>query len=99
MAPPFRQTEDGFESQLAVNPLGHPPQQAALPTLYAALGNDVKGGEYLGPQGLLEMSGKPGRATRSPSSQDRVEAERLWTVSAELTGAAYFAKSISGCQN
>lgn len=73
----------------------HPPKEAALPTLYAALGEDVKGGEYFGPQGFLEMSGKPGRATRSPLAQNQEIAQQLWTVSEQLTGATYFSTPVT----
>ena len=75
---------------LLVPLMTHPPREAALPTLYAALGDDVKGGEYFGPQGFLEMSGQPGRATRSPGSKNRDVAEQLWIVSEQLTGTTYF---------
>lgn len=73
----------------------HPPAEAALPTLYAALGDEVQGGDYFGPQGFLEMSGQPGRATRSPGSQSQEVAEKLWSVSEELTGAVYFPKTLA----
>lgn len=73
----------------------HPPKEAALPTLYAALGDDVQGGEYFGPQGFLEMSGKPGRATRSPLAQKQEVAQQLWTVSEQLTGASYFSTHVA----
>ena len=73
----------------------HPPKEAALPTLYAALGDDVKGGEYFGPQGFLEMSGKPGRATRSPGAKSESVAQELWSISEQLTGAHYFAETVA----
>ena len=75
--------------------LTHPPKNAALPTLYAALGDDVNGGDYFGPQGFLEMSGEPGRATRSPGANNRDVAQQLWTVSEELTGATYFSQTVN----
>ena len=31
----------------------------ALPTLYAAVGPDVEGGDYFGPSGFMEMKGYP----------------------------------------
>lgn len=69
--------------------MAHKPEKAALPTLYAALANDVKGAEYFGPQGALEMSGKPGRAPKAAHGQDEAVAQRLWDVSEELTGANF----------
>jgi NAD(P)-dependent dehydrogenase (short-subunit alcohol dehydrogenase family) len=67
----------------------HPVEQAALPTLIAALGTEVKGGEYFGPQGLLEMKGKPGRASKSKYLQNMEAASKLWEVSEELTSCSF----------
>ncbi len=67
----------------------HSPDKGAMPTLYAALGEDVKGGEYFGPQGRSEWTGEPGRVSSTPLSHDRELAKQLWTVSEELTGIRY----------
>lgn len=67
----------------------HSPEKGALPTVYAALGKDVKGGEYFGPQGYSEWKGKPGRAVAMPHSLDEELGRRLWKVSEELTGIRY----------
>jgi NAD(P)-dependent dehydrogenase (short-subunit alcohol dehydrogenase family) len=67
----------------------HSPKEAAKPILLAALGADVKGGEYFGPQGFLEMRGKPGRASKAKQSQDKQAAEKLWHVSQELVGIGH----------
>lgn len=40
----------------------HSPEKGALPALYAALSEDIKGGEYIGPQGPGERTGEPGMA-------------------------------------
>lgn len=69
--------------------LFHPVEAAAMPTVLAALGTDVKGGDYLGPQGVLEMVGKPGLAKKSNASQDTAMAERLWDISEQLTGCEF----------
>ena len=37
----------------------HSPENGAKPTLYAALGTDVNGGDYFGPTGFNEMKGAP----------------------------------------
>ncbi|PZD70416.1 hypothetical protein C1752_12969 [Acaryochloris thomasi RCC1774] len=66
----------------------HSPAEAAQPTLYAALAPDVSGGDYFGPQGFLEMSGKPGKVSQSNSAQNRGVAQQLWETSEDLTGAA-----------
>jgi NAD(P)-dependent dehydrogenase (short-subunit alcohol dehydrogenase family) len=61
----------------------------ALPTLYAATAPDVRGGDYIGPDGLFENSGYPKKTTSNSRSHDRASAARLWKVSEELTGVRY----------
>lgn len=72
-----------------LRPLFHSPKEAAKPTLYAALGEDVVGGEYFGPQGFADMSGEPGRARSTGYSKKQDVAKRLWEVSEKLTGAGF----------
>lgn len=67
----------------------HSIEKGALPTLYAALGTDVKGGDYFGPQGRSEWTGKPGKAISTPLSHNLEIARRLWDVSEQLTGFRY----------
>lgn len=67
----------------------HTPDKGAIPTLYAALGNDVQGGEYFGPQGYAEWTGKPGRAKSFPQSHDLSTAEKLWKLSEQITGVSF----------
>jgi len=61
----------------------------AQPTLYAALGDDIQGGDYCGPQALGEMRGAPGKVGSSRRSRDEAVAARLWTVSEEMTGVRF----------
>jgi NAD(P)-dependent dehydrogenase (short-subunit alcohol dehydrogenase family) len=61
----------------------------ALPTLYAAVAPEVQGGDLYGPSGFAELRGYPKKVTPNPLSLDREIAERLWAVSAELTGIRY----------
>lgn len=63
--------------------------RGALPTLYAATAPDVRGGDYLGPDGFAEMRGEPKRVRSSQRSHDRETAQRLWSVSEELTHVRY----------
>lgn len=65
--------------------MAHEPEAAAQPTLYAALAENVQGGDYFGPQGTAEMSGPPGEAPQSSTARDEALAQRLWTVSEQLT--------------
>ncbi|UCE41797.1 MAG: SDR family NAD(P)-dependent oxidoreductase [Candidatus Aminicenantes bacterium] len=61
----------------------------ALPTLYAAVGPDVKGGDYYGPSGWKEMKGYPKKVESNELSHDKEIAQKLWEVSEELTGIKY----------
>lgn len=60
----------------------------ALPELYAATMPDVRGGDYFGPGGPLELRGAPRRTTSSPASYDVRGGTELWTLSERLTGVA-----------
>ncbi|WP_299404340.1 oxidoreductase [Acaryochloris sp. IP29b_bin.148] len=76
--------------QYTIGPLlCHPPAQAAMPIVMAALDPEAQGGEYFGPQGFLEMKGQPGRATQSDYAQNQAAAEHLWDVSEQLTESTF----------
>lgn len=60
--------------------------QGAWPTLQAATGAHVHGGDYLGPQGLGEISGRSGPARATRRARDPKLALELWERSVELTG-------------
>ncbi len=68
---------------------GQRPERGALPILYAATAPDVRGGEYFGPGGFLEMRGYPKKAKSNERSHDEEVARRLWTVSENLTQVTY----------
>ncbi|MDA3867121.1 MAG: oxidoreductase [Salinivirgaceae bacterium] len=70
----------------------HKPEKAALPTLMAALDDNVKGGDYFGPTGYKGMKGKPGKVEPKPHAFDTEVAKKLWTVSEELTGKTFSLK-------
>ncbi|MCB0707267.1 MAG: SDR family NAD(P)-dependent oxidoreductase [Saprospiraceae bacterium] len=67
----------------------HSPENAALPTLMAALDPDVKGGSYFGPTGFRGMKGKPGKVESTSLSHNEEIARKLWAVSEELTGEKF----------
>lgn len=67
----------------------HAPQYAAMPSLFAALHPDLKGGEYVGPTGYNEMKGKPGIVGSEPQSHDLEVAKKLWEVSETLSNIKY----------
>ncbi len=64
-------------------------ESGAEPTLYAAVGEGVKGGDYFGPTGFMEMKGKAGKVVSTEASHDEEVAKRLWEVSEEATGISY----------
>ncbi|GMF22663.1 unnamed protein product [Phytophthora lilii] len=64
-----------------------PPQsreKGALPTLYAATAEGVKGGDYYGPK-YLEFYGSPAREDPSTLSKSEIAASKLWAFSEKLT--------------
>ena len=67
----------------------HHPKEAAKPTLMAVLDENVKGGDYYGPQGFNEMKGDPGKARSTGYSKKRDEAAKLWELSEKLTGQEF----------
>lgn len=69
--------------------LTHSIPRATLPTLLAALDPNVKGGDYYGPVGFLEMKGAPGPSTRSEIARDREVARKLWEISKKMTSAEF----------
>ena len=63
--------------------------QGALPTLYAATAPDVRGGDYIGPDGLGEQWGNPKKVQSNARSHDEQAQRRLWEISEQLTGVHY----------
>lgn len=61
----------------------------AMPTVYAAVADGVKSGDYIGPDGLLEMVGAPVKVSSSARANDPNAAARLWEMSEELTGESF----------
>jgi hypothetical protein len=68
--------------------LAQSDENGALPSLYAA-SQDLPGASYVGPDGPLEMRGKPALVGRTAEASDPEAAKRLWTMSEELTGVNF----------
>lgn len=64
-------------------------KMGVLPTLYAALAEDVNPGDYIGPAGFLKIRGYPERMEPARRTKDRDIAARLWEISEELTGVKF----------
>lgn len=65
------------------------PVEGSWPTLMAATSDDVRGGQYCGPSGLMEMSGPARIVPSSARSHDDEMARELWDKSEELTGVTF----------
>jgi NAD(P)-dependent dehydrogenase (short-subunit alcohol dehydrogenase family) len=61
----------------------------ALPNLRAAIEEGLKGGEYFGPNGFMEISGYPVKVESNQLSKDRAIAQKLWVVSEQLTSVKF----------
>lgn len=69
--------------------LAQEPLMGALPTLFAAGDPTVKGADYVGPGGPLQLHGPPRKVRSNKRSHDPRIAERLWNVSEDLTGVRF----------
>ncbi len=66
-----------------------PPALGALPTVYAATDSQLKGGEYIGPDGKGARKGYPTIDTPHASANDPAVAQKLWDISEKLTGVTF----------
>jgi NAD(P)-dependent dehydrogenase (short-subunit alcohol dehydrogenase family) len=69
--------------------LAQSPRKAALPTLRAATDPTARGGEYYGPGGRNEYTGRPVVVSSSAASHDVAQRRRLWQESERLSGVRY----------
>ena len=82
----------GLKQRLIAGVFGLVAQSAhdgALPSLYAAMAPDAKGGAYYGPAGWHETRGAPGLSRIFPQAADPAAASRLWALSENLTGLSF----------
>ncbi len=61
----------------------------ALPEIRAATDPAVKGGDYYGPGGWMEIKGYPVKVKASRAARNERDAEQLWKLSEEITGVTY----------
>ncbi|MHC1559176.1 SDR family oxidoreductase [Actinomycetospora sp. C-140] len=64
-------------------------ESAGLPALYAATSPSASGGRFYGPRGLGNLGGPPAEQKLFAPMRSTEDAERMWTVSQELTGVAF----------
>lgn len=85
--PGFAQNPVGRTAARLLNAvLAQSAAAGALPQLYAATMPDVRGNDYLGPDGPGESRGGPTRVGRSEAACDLELAARLWDRSQEQVG-------------
>ena len=64
-------------------------EMGALPTVYAAAAEKVRGGQYVGPDGFSEAKGFPKITKSNNYSYNKEIAAQLWQVSEKLTGVHF----------
>lgn len=69
--------------------LGQSAEAGAWPSLYAALGTDIQGGDYCGPKSLHQMRGVPVKVGSNRISRNEAAAKRLWQLSEEWAGVKF----------
>jgi NAD(P)-dependent dehydrogenase (short-subunit alcohol dehydrogenase family) len=74
---------------LLMRVMAHSAQAGAEPTLYAALGEDIRGGDYTGPTGFREVKGRAGRAGAKSFARDPEVASKLWAESERTVGLTF----------
>lgn len=65
--------------------LAQDAEQGVLNQLYAATAKELRGGEFIGPDGFREMRGSPSLVHPLPAATDKALAARLWKLSEDLT--------------
>lgn len=76
-------------AQMVWNLWAQSAEMGALPTLRAATDPAAQGGQYYGPDRILENHGYPKVVRSSKQSHDKALQSRLWAVSEELTGVTF----------
>jgi NAD(P)-dependent dehydrogenase (short-subunit alcohol dehydrogenase family) len=74
---------------LASTVIGQSAEAGSWPLLYAATMPDAANGDYWGPDGFLEIRGKPARGGVWPHARSRADWQRLWTMAEQATGVVF----------
>ena len=61
----------------------------AVPLVHASVTDDVRSGEYWGPDGWFQLRGRATVVPAEPRAHDRLEAARLWTASERASGVTF----------
>lgn len=79
----------GRLSALAYLLTSQPVERGALPQLYAATAPGVRGGQFFGPDGFRERSGRVTEVRASAEATGPAVGQRLWEAAQELTGVSF----------
>jgi hypothetical protein len=69
--------------------MAQPAARGALNQLYAAVDPGAEGGQFIGPDGMGESRGWPTVVQPVATATDPADAQRLWTLSEQLTGVQF----------
>jgi len=75
-----------FRMKVLTKVLAQSAETGYLPMIYASVSEKAHGGDYIGPDGFMNMRGLPENQKPSEEARDEDVAEKLWKVSEELTG-------------
>ncbi|XOZ32147.1 oxidoreductase [Halomonadaceae bacterium KBTZ08] len=64
-------------------------QKGAYPSVFAASSPQAEAGHYYGPHGFQELWGMPAEASVSRLARNQEVAQKLWSVSQDLTGVSF----------
>ena len=69
--------------------ISHDPAKGALPGIRASVDPNVQGGDYCGPDGMMEMKGNPVKVASNKASHNQEDARKLWEISEQMTGVKF----------
>ncbi|MCG6187270.1 oxidoreductase [Maribellus maritimus] len=75
--------------KVLLNPFFQSAEMGALPQIRAAVDENVKGGEFYGPDGFREMKGHPVKVKSNEASHNFADAKKLWELSEKITGVTF----------
>lgn len=82
-------SKEQFDDMIKVYGELMPAWQGALPSLYAAVSDEVTGGDFIGPDQDGGLRGYPTKAEILPVALDEGDAKKLWQYAEEATGVEF----------
>ncbi len=75
-----------------ISPFFQSAEMGALPQIRASVDENVKAGEYYGPNGFREMKGYPVKVESTEASHNLADAKKLWELSEQITGITFLSE-------